>query len=117
EAATQTWERAGPWAPRIREECEAVRDACGVIAISGFTRLRVTGPGAQDFVDGLTVSALPKPGRIGLAYFADARGRIVTECSVMVHGPDDVGLITAAAAEWHDAELFRRQAPEGVTVT
>ncbi|MCB1310511.1 MAG: FAD-dependent oxidoreductase [Sedimentitalea sp.] len=117
ETATQTWNRAGPWEARIREECEAVRDACGVIAISGFTRLKVEGPGARDFVDGLTASRLPAPGRVGLAYFPDARGRILTECSVMVHGPDEVGLITAAVAQWHDAEIFARQAPEGITVT
>ncbi|MFD3190322.1 FAD-dependent oxidoreductase [Sedimentitalea sp. HM32M-2] len=117
EAATRTWDRNGPWQPRIREECEAVRDHCGMIAISGFTRLRVAGPGARDFVDGQTASQLPKPGRIGLAYFPDARGRILTECSVLVHGPDEVGLITAAVAQWHDAEIFARQAPEGITVT
>ena len=117
ETATQTWNRAGPWEARIRKECEAVRDACGVIAISGFTRLKVEGPGARDFVDGLTASRLPAPGRVGLAYFPDARGRILTECSVMVHGPDEVGLITAAVAQWHDAEIFARQAPEGITVT
>ncbi len=35
----------------------------------------------------------------------------------MVHGPDEVGLITAAVAQWHDAEIFARQAPEGITVT
>ncbi|GAB4385808.1 GcvT family protein [Albidovulum sp.] len=117
EEATRTWGRAGPWEPRIRAECEAVRDHCGILAITGFTRLRVEGPGARDFVDGLTASRLPKPGRIGLAYFPDRRGRILTEMSVMVHGPDDVGLITAAVAQWHDAEILSRQAPEGITVS
>lgn len=117
EEATQTWNRAGPWEPRIREECEAVRDHAGVIAISGFTRLKVEGPGAKDFVDGLTASRLPSPGRIGLLYFPDHRGRIVTEMSCMVHGDDEVGLITAAAAQWHDAEWLSRQAPEGITVS
>lgn len=117
EEATQTWDRNGPWAPRIREEVEAVRDHCGMLPISGFTRLRVKGPGARDFIDGLTASALPGPGRVGLAYFPDDRGRIVTETSVMVHGPDDVGLITAAVAQWHDAEYFQRQAPAGIAVT
>ncbi|MCB2109394.1 MAG: FAD-dependent oxidoreductase [Defluviimonas sp.] len=117
EEATQTWNRAGPWEKRIREECEAVRDNCGILAITGFTRLKVEGPGARDFVDGLTASRLPKPGRIGLAYFPDDRGRILTEMSVMVHGPDEVGLITAGVAQWHDAELLSRQAPEGITVS
>ena len=117
EAATQTWDRTGPWAIRVQEECEAVRDACGVLAISGFTRLKVTGPGARDWVDGLTASRLPRAGHIGLAYFPDDRGRIVTEMSVMVHGPEEIGLITAAVAQWHDAELLRRGAPDGITVS
>lgn len=117
EEATHTWARSGPWEPRVREECEAVRDHCGILAISGFTRLKVTGPGARDYVDSLTASRLPKEGRVGLCYFPDARGRIVTEMTALVHGPDEVGLITAATAQWHDAELLWRQAPEGITVT
>ncbi|MEX0970707.1 MAG: FAD-dependent oxidoreductase [Paracoccaceae bacterium] len=115
--ATQTWERNGPWAPRIKEECEAVRDACGVLAISGFSRLQVKGPGARAYVDSLTASALPREGRIGLAYFADTRGRIMTEMSVMVHGDDHVGLITAGTAQWHDGELLSRSAPNGIVVS
>ena len=117
EEATHTWARSGPWEQRIREECEAVRDGCGVLAITGFTRLKVEGPGAREFVDGLTASRLPNDGRIGLIYFANDRGRIVTEMSCMVHGDDDVGLITAATAQWHDAEHLWRNAPDGITVT
>ncbi len=117
EESTQTWDRAGPWEPRIREECEAVRDGCGILAISGFTRLKVEGPGAREFVDGLTASRLPPEGRIGLAYFPDERGRILTEMSVMVHGDDEIGLITAATAQWHDRELLSRRVPDGITVS
>jgi len=117
EAATQTWGRAGPWEPRVAAECAAVRDGCGVLAISGFTRLMVEGPGARAFVDSLTASRLPREGRVGLAYFPDSRGRIVTEMSVMTHGPDRVGLITASVAQWHDAEHLWRRAPSGISVT
>jgi len=35
----------------------------------------------------------------------------------MVHGPDEVGLITAATAQWHDAEALWRRAPDGITIT
>ena len=117
EEATQTWGRAGPWEPRIREECEAVRDHCGILPITGFTRILARGPGARDWVDGLTASRLPAPGRVGLAYFPDGRGRIVTEMTIMVHSDTEVGFITAAAAEWHDFELLKTRAPEGVEVT
>lgn len=115
--ATQTWDRAGPWEARIAAECAVVRDGCGVLAISGFTRLAVAGPGARDYVDSLTCSKLPNPGRVGLGYFLDARGRVVTEMSVMNEGPDRVGLITASVAQWHDAEVLSRGAPTGITVT
>ena len=117
ETSTQTWERAGPWEPRIRAEAEAVRDHCGVLAISGFSRFEVEGPGARAFVDSLTSGRLPKEGRVGLGYFPDARGRIVTEMSVIVKGDDHVGLITAGTAQWHDSEHLWRQAPKGITVT
>jgi len=116
EEATQTWDRAGPWEPRIREECEAVRDHAGVIAISGFTRLAVEGSGARDHVDALTASRLPQPGRIGLAYFADDRGRILTEMSVIPRSEDEMWLITAGAAQWHDRDVLARGLPEGVTI-
>lgn len=114
--ATQTWGRAGPWEPRIKAECEAVRDGVGVLDLPGFTRLLVKGPGARAHVAGLTASRLPAPGKIGLVYFADDRGRIVTEMSCMVHGEDEVGLITAAVAQHHDADVLRRGLPEGVLI-
>ncbi len=114
--ATQTWNRAGPWEARIREECEAVRDGVGVLDLPGFTRLLVKGPGARAHVDSLTCSRLPAPGRIGLVYFPDARGRILTEMTAMVHSDEAVGLITAAVAQWHDADVLRQGLPDGVTI-
>src|SRR6056297_798193 len=116
EETTQTWARSGPWQQRIKEECEAVRDTAGVIAISGFTRLSVEGPGARAHVDALTCSRLPQPGRVGLAYFPDDRGRILTEMSVIPQGDDNIWLITAAAAQWHDRDVLLRGLPEGVSV-
>lgn len=117
EVATHTWDRNGPWEAAVKREVEAVANGCGMLPITGFSRYKIEGPGAKDFVDGLTASRLPKPGRVSLAYFPDARGRILTETSVMVHSDDDVGLITAATAQWHDFEIFSRQAPDGISVT
>lgn len=114
--ATQTWGRTGPWEARIRAECEAVRDGVGVLDLPGFSRFLVKGPGAKAHVASLTASRLPAEGRIGLVYFADDRGRIVTEMSCMVHGEDQVGLITAAVAQWHDADVLRKGLPEGCVI-
>ncbi|GAB1380784.1 GcvT family protein [Pararhodobacter aggregans] len=114
--ATQTFRRDGPWQARIKAECEAVRDGCGVMDLPGFTRLRLKGPGARAHLDSLTASRIPAPGRIGLLYFADARGRIVTEMSVLPFSDEEIGVITAAVAQSHDADLLRKDLPEGVVL-
>jgi len=116
EESTHTWGRSGPWEQRIREECEAVRDGCGVLAISGFTRLAVEGTGARAHVDKLTCSRLPAAGRVGLAYFPDSRGRILSEMSVIPRDDDNIWLITAAVAQWHDRDILQQGLPEGLTV-
>jgi dimethylglycine dehydrogenase len=117
EEATQTWDRAGPWEPRIREECEAVRDACGVLDLPGFSRFKVKGPGADEWLRGLVTGTLPKVGRVGLVYFADDRGRIFTEMSVTREAEDLFVLVTAATAQWHDREWLERHMPDGAGCT
>ena len=71
EAATQTFDRDGPWLKRIREECHAVRDAAGILDLPGFSRFRLQGPGARAWLSTLVTGAGPKPRDI-LASVADA---------------------------------------------
>ena len=117
EESTHTWNRKGPWEQRIREECEAVRDACGVLDLPGFSRFRVEGAGADDWLRGFVTGGLPKVGRMNLVYVANTQGRIVTEFSCIRLAENDFVLITAATAQWHDGELIRSSVPEGVSVT
>ncbi|PIB22878.1 dimethylglycine dehydrogenase [Amylibacter kogurei] len=114
--ATHTWGRSGPWEQRVREECEAVRDHCGVLDLPGFSRFAIYGDGAAEFLRGYCTGALPKIGRMNLIYVADARGRIVTEMSCIRTGEDEFSLITAATAQWHDRDLLVNAAPDGVTI-
>lgn len=111
EEATMTWERNGPWEPRVRDECHAVRDSAGVLEIPGFSKFALSGPGAADWLRSLVAGNLPRVGRLGLAYFATDKGRVLTEMSVLRHGEDSFTLITAAAAQWHDLELLKRNLP------
>ena len=115
--STHTWGRSGPWESRIREECEAVRDACGVLDLPGFSRFWVKGDGADDWLRGFGTGGIPKVGRIGLIYVSDPRGRILTEMSCIRLEENGFVLITAASAQWHDGELVKRSVPDGVTVT
>jgi len=115
--ATETWERSGPWQPRVKQECEAVRDGVGVLDLPGFSRFNLSGDGAAEWLRGRIAGALPKIGRMNLAYFADDRGRILTEMSVMRHTEDHFTLITAASAQWHDFEVLNDALPDGLSLT
>ena len=109
--ASQTFRRNGPWSARIKAECAAVRDGVGVLDLPGFSRFSVKGPGAAAWLASLTASRLPKPGRLGLLYFADLRGRIVTEMSAFCYSDAEFTLITAAVAQSHDHDLLARAMP------
>jgi len=117
EEATQTFMRSGPWEPRVREECLAVRDAAGILDLPGFSRFRLKGAGARDWLSTLITGIVPRPGRIGLGYFADAKGRIVTEMSIMAIEEDFFFLITASVAQLHDFEWLRNHLPQAHEMT
>lgn len=117
--STLTWNRNGPWEPRIREECLAVHNSVGVLDLPGFARFNVSGSGAADWLLTLVAGRLPTPGRMNLCYFPDDRGRVLTEMSVLCHDDDHFTLITASTAQWHDLEVLRRALPSdsGISIT
>ena len=107
EKSTQTWNREGPWFKRVKEECLAVNRSVGVLDLPGFSRFRVEGFGASEFLLSKISGSLPSIGRMNLAYFPDERGRVLTEMSIMRHDVNKFTLITAGAAQWHDCEILQ----------
>ncbi|WP_299955798.1 FAD-dependent oxidoreductase [uncultured Roseobacter sp.] len=111
EEATETWDRNGPWAVRVKEEVEAVSTGAGVLDMPGFSRYTLSGDGAAEWLRGQIAGALPKAGRMNLGYFTDSRGKIVTEVTIIRWGEDDFWLMTAAVAQWHDFEFLQSRLP------
>jgi dimethylglycine dehydrogenase len=117
EAGTQTWNREGPWFGAVKAECEAVRDAAGILDLPGFSRFVVKGAGAVAWLARQITGKVPNVGRLGLAYFADDKGRIVTEMSVARLGEDELLLITAATAQAHDRDWLAGHLDAGLSLT
>jgi dimethylglycine dehydrogenase len=116
EAASKTWAREGAWFGAVREECQAVRDAAGILDLPGFSRFRITGAGVAEWLSRQITGKVPNVGRLGLAYFADDKGRIVTEMSVARMAEDEVLLITAATAQLHDRDWLVKHLDPGLTL-
>ncbi len=84
----------------VGAECRAVRDAVGIMDISAFTKVRVSGPDAETLLDGLVANRLPqKVGGIALTHFLNRKGRIELETTVVKLADDSFYLVCAAFFE------------------
>ena len=84
----------------VGAECRAVRDAAGIMDISAFTKVRVSGPDAAILLDRLVANKLPqKDGGIALTHMLNRRGRIELETTVVRLGENDYYLVCAAFFE------------------
>jgi len=116
EDAQRTWAREGPWFAAVKAECGAVRDSAGILDLPGFSRFLVSGQGLEDWLASQITGRVPKPGRIGLAYFADRAGRLVSEMSIVRFDATSAWLITAATAQQHDRELLQSSLPDRLSL-
>ena len=110
-ALKSSYDRA-PWFDTVAEEVRAVRDGVGILDLTAFGRFELKGPGAADWLASMIAGALPKPGRITLAYFCTDRGRILTEMTVTRFAEDHFWLLTAVGAQWHDGDWLRLNLPD-----
>ena len=84
----------------VGAECQAVREAVGIMDISAFTKVEVSGPGAEALLDRLVANRLPqKVGGIALTHMLNRRGRIELETTVVKLAEDRFYLVCAAFFE------------------
>ncbi len=84
----------------VGDECRAVRERVGIMDISAFTKIEVSGPGAEALLDRLTANRLPKKdGGIALTHMLNRAGRIELETTVVKLGADRYYLVCAAFFE------------------
>lgn len=100
------------WFDSVAAEVKAVQEGVGLLDLTAFGRFELKGPGAAAWLDGMIAGALPKPGRITLAYFCTEAGRILTEMTVTRFAEDHFWLLTAVGAQWHDGDWLRLNMPD-----
>ena len=92
--------RKTPVDEMVAQEVAAVRNSAGIMDISAFTKIRVTGPDAASLLDRLTANRLPqKQGAIGLTHMLNEAGRIELETTIVKLGEEDYYLVCAAFFE------------------
>lgn len=84
----------------VAQECAAVRNHVGIMDISAFTKVEVSGPDSAAFLDRLIANRLPsKVGGIALTHMLNKRGRIELETTVAKLNNERYYLVCAAFFE------------------
>jgi dimethylglycine dehydrogenase len=112
--------RRGNWQDAVAAECKAVRESCGLMDLSTFSKYDVSGRDTATFLDRVLANKLPKrDGGIVLTHLLTDGGRIESEFTVTRLSTDRFYLLSGATAQIHDLDLLtnRRRPGEDVTIT
>jgi len=108
---TAEWD-ARWWSPVINAEHLAMRDACGLVDLSAFAVLEVTGPGALDVVQSTAVAQMDvKVGRVVYTSLLDADGGFRADLTIMRLGPQRFRVVTGGATGMMDLKWLAGHLP------
>jgi glycine cleavage system aminomethyltransferase T/glycine/D-amino acid oxidase-like deaminating enzyme len=101
------------WSPIINAEHLAMRDGAGLVDLSAFTILDVTGPGALAGLQNLAVAQLDVPaGRTVYTPFLNEAGKFVADLTIMRLGSSSFRVVTGAADGGRDARWIGDRLPD-----
>ncbi|UUV06236.1 FAD-dependent oxidoreductase [Ruegeria sp. YS9] len=111
--------RRTPADDMVAAEVKAVRESVGIMDVTAFTKVEVSGPGAYALLDRLTANRMPqKVGSITLTHMLNRRGRIELETTIVRMADDRFYLVCAAFFEQRLLDHLAQQcADEDVQVT
>ena len=101
--------------PIVKEECHAVRNAVGLMEISGFGKYEVVGPDAEAWLNRILANKMPKPGRMVLAPMLNPRGTVIGDFSVARLAHDRFLIIGSGVAEIYHMRWFEQHPPPAGT--
>ena len=92
----------------------SIRENVGLIDATAFTKHRVKGPGATQFLDWFTTNKLPKIGRINLTYALTGAGTTRTEYTIVRETESEYYLVSSGALTDYDGDFLRKAAASKV---
>ncbi len=101
----------------IGNEVKNVHENVGVLDMSAFAKMEVSGPGARDWLDSILANRIPKKrGRIALTHLLTNTGGVKSEFTVYEWKPGRFYLVSAGAYEAHDHDVLAKLAPSDGSV-
>jgi len=115
---TDDWSfRRSAWFEHVGNECRNVAENVGLLDMTAFAKCRVSGPGAEAFLDGLIANRLPKSiGRINLCHALNGKGGVHSEFTIMREASSSFYLVSAGLYQRLDHDWLWRHMPDDGSV-
>ncbi|MCW8055775.1 GcvT family protein [Agrobacterium tumefaciens] len=96
----------------VGNEVKNVHQNVGVLDMSAFAKMEVSGPGARAWLDSILANIVPKKrGRIALTHLLTPTGGVKAEFTIYEWAPGRFYMVSAGGLETHDHDVLRRLAP------
>ncbi len=110
--------RRSNWFTHVGKECLNVQNNVGILDMTAFAKCRISGPGANDFLDNLVSNKLPqKNGRVNLCHALNTKGGVHSEFTIAKESNDSFYLVSAGAFQRLDHDWIKKWMPNDRSVT
>jgi dimethylglycine dehydrogenase len=109
--------RRSRWFEAIRREVANTTENVGLLDMTAFAKCRVSGPGAESFLDYFVANTLPKKiGGVSLAHALNRKGGVHSEFTIRRESNDSFYLVSAGALQRLDHDYLKKHMPRDGSV-
>ena len=109
--------RRSAWFDAIGKEIANVTKNVGLLDMTAFAKCRVSGAGAEAFLDYFVANKLPKKnGGVGLCHALNKDGGVHSEFTIMRESDDSFYLVSAGALQRLDHDYLQKSMPKSGAV-
>jgi dimethylglycine dehydrogenase len=109
--------RRSRWFEAIRREVANTTANVGLLDMTAFAKCRVSGPGAEAFLDYFAANTLPKNvGGVSLAHALNRNGGVHSEFTIRRESGDSFYLVSAGALQRLDHDYLKKHMPRDGSV-
>ncbi len=109
--------RRSKWFSAIGREIANVTANVGLLDMTAFAKCRISGPGAESFLDYFVANRLPKKvGGIGLCHALNKSGGVHSEFTILRESDDSFYLVSAGGLQRLDHDYLQKQLPKSGSV-
>ena len=110
--------RRSKWFEYVGNECKNVQENVGLLDMTAFAKCRISGPGAEEYLDNLVANKLPKKnGRVNLCHALNTQGGVHSEFTIAKEKQNSFYIVSAGAFQRLDHDWMFKWMPNDRSVS